>query len=166
MVDERGKESQWFKVSDRRQFTGEEEPPPGVDSLHPEASPELHELKVISMTNGALTKERNFFLAGFFAMFGFGLLFRVLVAWLTPPNDETALALAGVLTLITKGGFVYLTFRLSRFLQHPVWLTIVYCVLVPFSLLYPIPFIALLVGVRRRRSHKVIPSLLLTLDRR
>ena len=103
------------------------------------------------MTDQALTRERNFFLAGFLALVGVGVVFR-LAALSTPPDALQGVHDLGVvLSLVAKGVFVYLVFRLSRFLSHPVWLTIVYCVLTPFSLLYLIPFIGLLVGVKNAR---------------
>lgn len=103
------------------------------------------------MTDEVLTRERNFFLAGFFTLAGIGVIFR-LVALSTPPDAvEGVQGLGAVLTLVAKAVFVYLVFRLSRFLRQPVWLTIVYCVRTPFSLLYLIPFIGLLIGVKKAR---------------
>jgi hypothetical protein len=105
----------------------------------------------VQLTNQALTREQNFFLAGFFALVGIGVGFR-LAASSTPPDAlEGVQNLGAVLSFVAKGVFVYLVFRLSRFLRQPVWLTIVYCVLTPFSLLYLIPFIGLLMGVRNAR---------------
>jgi hypothetical protein len=46
---------------------------------------------------------------------------------------------------------VYLVFRLSRFLSQPLWLTVIYCALAPFAVLYLIPLIGLLVGVGNAR---------------
>ena len=103
------------------------------------------------MTDQALTTERNFFLAGFFALAGIGVVFRF-VALSTPPVAlEDVQSLGVALSLVAKGVFIYLVFRLSRFLRQPVWLTIVYCVLTPFSLLYLVPFIGLLVGIKNAR---------------
>ena len=109
------------------------------------------------MTDQALTKERNFFLVGFIVLAGVGVVFR-LIALSTPPASLEVVQTLGVtLTLVAKAIFIYLVFRLSRFLRQNVWLTIVYCVLAPFTLLYLIPFIGLLVGVKNAR-RKVASS--------
>ncbi len=107
------------------------------------------------MTDQALAKERNFFLAGFLVLVGVGVVFRLLALSTPPPADEGLQGLGAILTLVAKAVFVYLVFRLSRFLRQPVWLTIVYCVLTPFSLLYLIPFVGLLLGVKNARRAVV-----------
>lgn len=104
------------------------------------------------MTNEALTKERNFFLIGFFVLLGIGIVFRLLPLAAPPGSLQEIRTLGMILTLFAKGFFIYLVFRLSRFLSHPVWLTVIYCVLTPFSLLYLIPFVGVLIGVKNARK--------------
>ena len=105
------------------------------------------------MTEETLTKERNYFLAGFLALVGSAIAIRL---WASQASDYEIRQHADALLLAqlaAKGLFVYLVFRLSRFLRHPAWLTVVYCILSPFSLLYSIPFIGLLIGVANARSR-------------
>lgn len=109
------------------------------------------------MTNETLTKERNFFLTGFFTLVAIGVVFRLLELSTSPDAVEGVQGLGAILTLVVKVVFIYLVFRLSRFLRQPVWLTILYCVLAPFSLLYLIPFIGLLIGVKNAR-RALVPS--------
>ncbi len=105
------------------------------------------------ITNEALTKERNIFLVGFIYIAVTSIIFRLFVVFGSPINDiDTVLKVALLLTFLAKGIFIYLTFRLSRFLKQPVWLTVLYCLLSPFSLLYLIPLIGLLVGVKNARK--------------
>jgi hypothetical protein len=109
------------------------------------------------LTDQALRKERVSFLVGFFAIVGIGVVFE-LVAMATPPDLlEGVQSLGAVLSLVARAVFVYLVFRLSRFLRQPVWLTVVYCVLAPFSLLYLVPFVGLLVALRNARPA-LLPS--------
>jgi hypothetical protein len=103
------------------------------------------------LTDQTLSKERNYFLAGFFIQVGIGVVFRLCALSAPPESVEGVQGLGAVLTVVAKAVFVYLVLRLSRFLRQPVWLTILYCVLAPFSLLYLIPFIGLLAGVKNAR---------------
>lgn len=108
------------------------------------------------MNGQTLTKERNYFLTGCLALVLVGSVSRLLLLQSTPPDAAQDVQNAGAgLTLLAKLVFVYLVFRLSRFLRQPVWLTIAYCVLTPFSLLYLIPFVGLLVGIRNARRALV-----------
>lgn len=102
------------------------------------------------MTNESLTKERNTFLLGFVGL----IAIAQVGGWaITNAGDrESALALG----LGAKVILMYLVFRLSRFLAQPWWQTFVYCVLTPFALVYAIPFVALLVGVRNARRRLLI----------
>jgi hypothetical protein len=105
------------------------------------------------MTDQSLTKERNYFLAGFFALVGSAIVIRL---WAAQASDYEIRQCADALPLAqlaAKALFVYLVFRMSRFLRHPAWLTVVYCILTPFSVLYLIPFIGLLIGVVNARSR-------------
>jgi|GEM_PF-1222814 len=99
----------------------------------------------------ALSKERNFFLLGFFTLVGVNLSFRLISVLAAAETQEDLLGLGVILTLFFKGIFIYLVFRLSRYLRQPLWLTILFCVLAPFSLLYLIPFVGVLIGVRNAR---------------
>lgn len=98
------------------------------------------------MPNGALTRERNIFVFGFIAL----IVIAQVGGWtLSNSGDRTAAAATG---LLAKGAFVYLVFRLSRFLRQPLWLTLLYCALTPFSIMYLIPFVGLLLAVREARK--------------
>lgn len=105
------------------------------------------------MSNTDLTTERNIFLGGFFALAGVGIVFRLVGLSLPEGPSEGLWTLAAILTLMAKGIFVYLVFRLSSFLENPGWLTGLYCVLTLFSVLYLIPLIGLLIGVRKARER-------------
>jgi hypothetical protein len=98
-----------------------------------------------TITNEALTRERNIFLVGF--------VVRVVVAqvggWALDRAGETQNVAA--LAVAARVPLIYLVFRLSRFLDQPWWYTLLYCLLAPFSVLYLVPFIGLLVGVRSAR---------------
>jgi hypothetical protein len=104
------------------------------------------------MTNEGLTKERNFFLIGFFILVAINLLLRLLTLAAPPQTMEKIVSIGMILTVFAKGFFVYLVFRLSRFLRHPVWLTVIYCIVTPFSLLYLIPFVGVLIGIKNVRK--------------
>ena len=67
------------------------------------------------MTDQTLTKERNFFLAGFFALVAIGAVFRLGALSEPPDAVENVQRLGAVLTLLAKLVFVYLVFRLSLF---------------------------------------------------
>jgi hypothetical protein len=110
------------------------------------------------MTEQSLTRERNYFLGGFFALAGSAIVIRL---WTTQATGYEIRQYADTLLLAqlaAKALFVYLVFRLSRFLLHPAWLTAVYCILTPFSVLYLIPFIGLLIGVANARSRLCVQA--------
>ena len=98
-----------------------------------------------------LTEERNWFLGWLFAMFAMNIVFRL--GALSAPAGAAAFVpgLGMFLTFVTKSVLVYFVFRLSRVLSQPAWLTIGYCALAPFSVLYLIPCIGLLIGVKNAR---------------
>ena len=104
------------------------------------------------MTGTSLTRERNIFLGGLLGLAALTFIFNITVlsgVSVADPATLDGVAVAG--TLISKAAAVYFVFRLSRFLRQRVWLTVVYCILTPFSIVYLIPFIGLLVGVGRAR---------------
>lgn len=102
------------------------------------------------MTRKTLAAEAALFVGGVLLMTTLALAFRLFLqfhssdpfAWF---NATRAFA------MICKTIYVYLVFRFARVLQLPWWLTVVYCVLAPFALLYVIPFIGLLIKAWRVR---------------
>jgi len=106
-----------------------------------------------TLSNETLTKERNFFLKGFFILVLIGVFFRLFSLDVSPDDLETYQGIGAILTLGAKAIIVYLVFRLSRFLRQPVWLTVLYCILVPIALLYLIPLVGLLIGVKNTRRE-------------
>lgn len=107
------------------------------------------------ISQDGLTRERNIFLGGFGALIGLNLLLQLVFGFSIGLllGVESGLAFNAVVVLVAKATSVYFVFRLSRYLGQPVWLTILYCVLMPFSILYLIPLIGLLVEVRRARNR-------------
>lgn len=104
------------------------------------------------MTNETLTKERNIFLVGFVVITVSSVAFRHIVGGLSINDLGSILNVAVFVTFFAKGIIIYLTFRLSRFLKHPIWLTLLYCLLAPLPLLYLIPLVGLLFSVRNTRK--------------
>ena len=90
-------------------------------------------------------KSNGFSFGGSSELFSFwGLL--VLLLLLTSLWEPQVVAAA--FTLAGKAMWIYFVWRLSRFLEQPVWLTVVYCLLTPFSVLYVIPFGGLALALR------------------
>jgi membrane protease YdiL (CAAX protease family) len=104
------------------------------------------------MTNEGLTKERNIFLVGFVVITVTSIVFKHILGELSKNDLGYILNVALFMTFLAKGIIIYLTFRLSRFLKHPVWLTLLYCLLAPLPLLYLIPLVGLLFSVRNTRK--------------
>lgn len=102
------------------------------------------------MTDEALTRERNILLGGSLGLVVATVVLGLSMVPFARDSGVVWVAISGIV-VASKGVFVYLVFRLSRFLRHPVWLTALYCVLAPLSLLFLVPFIGLLVGVRNAR---------------
>jgi len=98
-----------------------------------------------------LTRERNVFLFGFLGMVVLNLIFRISFSFMDPYFAEQLLGFAAVMTLVCKTAFVYLVFRLSRFLGQPGWLIALYCVFTLLAVLYLVPLIGLLMEVKRTR---------------
>lgn len=111
-------------------------------------------MRVIDMTDEALTGERNLFLGTAAALVVPGIPFRIFWASMTPAAQDIAV----LMTIVAKLVFVCLVFRLSRILRHPALLTAVYCILAPLAVLYAIPFVGLLVGVRNARAKLSSPN--------
>ncbi len=107
------------------------------------------------ISQDGLTHERNIFLGGFGALIGLSLAIQLMLGFsfglLLGRND--ALEFSAIVVLIAKTASVYFVFRLSRYLRQPIWLTILFCMLVPFALIYLIPFIGLLVAVKKVRKQ-------------
>ena len=108
------------------------------------------------ITSQTLTKARNSFLACFLILVVTGQSFRLFLEiafylGILEEGQEWLISVAAGGTLGSKAVFIYLVFALSRFLGQPLWLTIFYCILTPFSVLYLIPFIGLLFGIRAKR---------------
>jgi hypothetical protein len=106
------------------------------------------------MDNQQLSDERNLFIAG--------LVIVVLISWLirgavavSAASGEQEQNFAAGATLVGKACMIYFVYRLSTFLKNPSWVTLVYCVLTPFALLYLWPISALLWGVRKARKNIV-----------
>ncbi len=104
------------------------------------------------MTNETLTKERNIFLVGYVFITVTSVVFRHIAGELSIDDLDSILNVAVFMTFLAKGIIIYLAFRLSRFLKHPVWLTLLYCLLAPLPLLYLIPLVGLLFSVRNTRK--------------
>ena len=106
------------------------------------------------MTDTQLTRERNLFLGGFALLIVMGIALRTMVmqASESATDDAPGSVFAGATVVVAKIALAYLVFRLSRFLQQPVWLTLLYCLSAPFPILYLVPVIGLLVAVRTARK--------------
>ena len=109
-----------------------------------------------TITNETLTEERQLFVYGFIVLVLIGIVLNNVDLSMFSIDtqeeiDKAVMFFAGA-TILGKIIFIYLVFRLSRFLKHPVWLTSIYCILTPFPLLYLIPFIGVLVSVRNKRK--------------
>ncbi len=105
------------------------------------------------MTDDSLTRERNYFLGGFIALLGCTVLIRLWAQQATVREIREYADTLLLVQLLAKGLFVYLVFRLSRFLNHPAWLTVLCCILAPFSVIYLFSFVGLLIGVYNARSR-------------
>lgn len=98
-----------------------------------------------------MIKERRYFVSGFLVAIAIVFLLRVATI-----NDPSFLGLALYGTLISRVFFIYFVFRFSRALADPIWLTGLWCLLAPFSGLYVIPIIGLLITAHqeiRRKRH-------------
>jgi hypothetical protein len=105
------------------------------------------------VTHEELTKERNIFLFFFILLATFSALFMGLKMGGIIEITEDVQGFAVIMTLLSKGVFIYLVYRFSRFLKLSIGLTILYCLLAPFSVLYLIPFIGLLLKVKSVRKN-------------
>jgi len=106
-----------------------------------------------SALDKALTRERNIFVAGFVIMTCLSMFLAARLSSAPPESWQSVRAVLLLPDFVAKVSFIYLVYRLSRFLSRPVWLTALYCVLVVLSLrLVVIPFIGLLIGVRNARQ--------------
>lgn len=97
--------------------------------------------------NKKLTHERNLFLTVFLLMVLFSIPFRLI------EEGENLYDVSVALTFVAMGIFVYLVYRLSRAVENKTPKTVCFCVLSVFSLLYLIPFIGLLIDVRKKRRE-------------
>jgi hypothetical protein len=112
------------------------------------------------VTHRELTRERNFFLGAFILVVLFALLFRTLTGTGIIEISEEIELFAGIMSLLSKGVFVYIVYRLSRFLKVSKGLTFLYCLSAIFSVLYLVPFIGLLLKVKSvRKSVSMSPEL-------
>ena len=119
------------------------------------------------LTQDALTSERNLFLAGCLSLWwvraGWAVLFRVLAEDLVLAHQEPSAFNAVVFHagyLAIWAAWVYLVYRLSRFLRQPAPLTLAYCVMMalPLPPFWPSPsmvgliaIVGLLLAVRNTR---------------
>ena len=101
-----------------------------------------------------INRERRLFLTGFAVLVGIGIVFRAVGAFWPETSFDVFVQAASVGTFLAKVFFMYLVYRLSRALRQPLWLTVVYCILSPFAVLYLIPFIALLLAANHAIRHK------------
>ena len=102
----------------------------------------------INITNKSLSKERDFFIKGFIAIVLYGfVLFYVDKSY--PMSDTTF----NIVMIAAQMFNIYLVFRLSRFLKHPVWLTAIFCLLIPIPILNWTANIGILVSVRIKRKQ-------------
>lgn len=95
-----------------------------------------------------LKREQRIFIWGMVGTVAVGWWLGLLILATSPSQPNEALA---VITLTGKAAWIYFVWRLSRFLEQPVWLTLVYCVLTPFSLLWVIPVGGLVLALRKAR---------------
>ena len=121
------------------------------------------------MTHEKLRKERNIFIGFFILTFVLSAFFQHLRMQSILKIDENFQASDfhgyNVILTFLKGVFIYLVYRLSRFLKISTGLTVLYCMLAPLSLLQFISFTFLLVKVKSMRksinasSESVMPTL-------
>lgn len=102
-----------------------------------------------------LDRERNIYLIGFGSLVLLGLVFRA-ATWHVEVSPDTQMLLVFA-SLAAKATLAYLTIRLSHFLRDPLWASILLAVLSLFALIYIIPLVMLLVGVRntRKKIHEL-----------
>ncbi len=108
------------------------------------------------MTEGKLIKERNIFIGFFILAFVLSAFFQHLRMQSILKIDENFQAsdFYSYIVILTflKGVFIYIVYRLSRFLKISTGLTVLYCMLAPLSLLQFISFTFLLVKVKSMRK--------------
>jgi len=78
--------------------------------------------------------------------------------WIRPVNggELTGIVVVSIFfAAATKLTFIYLVFRLSRTLRQSPWLTLLYCLLAPFSVFFLIPLVGLLMASSKRISRAV-----------
>ncbi len=108
------------------------------------------------MTDKELTKERNIFICFFILAFVLSVLFQHLRMNSILKIDENFQThdFHGYTVILTflKCVFLYIVYRLSRFLKVSIGLTVLLCILAPLTLLQFIPFTILLVRVMSIRK--------------
>lgn len=104
-----------------------------------------------SITHKSLTAERNLLLVGFFILFGLNVAFGTAFQFGLPEWDLLG-GFAVLLVVAARVAYVYLVYRLSRFLGQPPLVTLVYSVLALFAGFELIPLIGLLVAIKRTRD--------------
>jgi hypothetical protein len=109
---------------------------------------------LLPLTDENLTKERNFFLVSYISLVVTLVIYGLVILFVfsSSPQFEDMRAGGLLAALLAKIYSVYLVARLSRFLREPLWLTVIYCILAPFSGLFWIPTIGLLLKVRKTRK--------------
>lgn len=112
----------------------------------------------VVLTNQALTKERNGFLRTLLIIVGCAILLGVIEA--AAPGDWSGLN--GFFSLASTVTLIYRIARISRFLNTPIWLTVLYCVLAFIPILFLVPLIGLTssFGKARKIAEKAERGLL------
>lgn len=106
------------------------------------------------MTDEALTRERNIFLWGTLGpLLAVAAVLGILSTTSSSQGQPDFMLAVLIAVPALKLAWLYLIFRLSRFLGQRPWMTGLYLVLGFVSGLSLIPFVALLVGVRKARSQ-------------
>lgn len=106
------------------------------------------------MTDEALTRERNIFLWGTLGpLLAVAAVLGILSRASSSQGQPDFMLAVLIAVPALKVAWLYLIFRLSRFLSQRPWMTGLYLVLGFVSGLALIPFVALLVGVRNARSQ-------------
>ena len=121
------------------------------------------------MKHEKLRRERNIFICFFILAFVLSTFFQHLRMQDIQKIDENfeASDFHGYIVILTflKGVFIYIVYRLSRFLKISTGLTVLYCMFAPLSLLQFISFTFLLVKVKSTKvsisasSESVMPTL-------
>ncbi len=98
------------------------------------------------MAKGSLAVPKRILVIWFLVVSAFSFVYRTYLP-IAPHGQLEALSTVGLLvTVFSKLAFIIVVFRVSRAFEHPPWLTAIYSIMAPFSVLYLIPFVGLLLA--------------------